>query len=212
VILRTFGYRPHIARNAGALLLVASVFTPCVANDVTTARAWRTFVRQNQIGRCFPGLVPTFENRTLSGVAALAVTPKPIKLEPAAYERLGFGAGFEKPLATEIQTNDSAWQGSKLTAERNSDVVTFLLESPGGTTRGFIVASGRAPVLSRLLGPDVGRLRRTFAPALVPPGSAVRRCGMSLAAFYEAGEENETSLIVVLRDGVVIGATEIEEG
>ncbi len=153
-----------------------------------------------------------FENRTLAAVAALDVTPKPIKIEPAAYERLAFGAGFEKPLATEIQTNDPAWQGSKLTAERNGDVVTFLLDSPGGTTRGFIVATGRAPVASRINGPDVGRLRRTFAPALVAPGSAVRRCGMSLAAFYEAGEENETSLIVILRDGVVIGATETEEG
>jgi hypothetical protein len=212
VVSQTRGGRPHAVTITGALLTLGAVFAPCAASDTTSAGAWRAFVRQNQIGHCFPGFVPVFEHRTLAAVAALDVTPKPIKLEPAAYARLAFGAGFEKPLATEIQTNDPAWRGSTLTAERNGDVVTFSLESPGGTTHGFIVATGRAPVQSRIDGPDVGRLRRTFAPALVTPGSAVRRCGMSLAAFYEAGEENETSLIVVTRDGVVIGATETEEG
>jgi hypothetical protein len=152
-----------------------------------------------------PTLAKNFYGSSVSPQSSVAVGD-------AAFAKLDYGTDLDKPFATKVRSENPAWSQETLTAERDGDVVSFLLELPGGTTRGFVEATGAPATLANGAPAAVERILRNVPPAALH-SDAPTRCGLTLVAVRnKALGADEGFLIIIFRGNKVVGFEESEAG
>jgi hypothetical protein len=188
---------------------IASLFGSAANADTATISQarWSAFVASTTIGKCDGAFIPAFGSDRQNVVVRKTVT-----LGAAAYKNFEYGADLEKPMKTRVTTHDPSWRMSTLTVERSGSIVSFFLENPGGSTRGFFVAADPPAT--------IGLGSRTFAerlqqnvPATVLAAGDADGCGLTYIGIRAAGTpEDEGAKTLVLRGHSVAGFEETEAG
>jgi hypothetical protein len=199
---RSFGVT--VAAALGVIVTLLPVAETRAASSITSAQ-WSAFVDGNDIDRCFPGFVVSFES--VDSIAA----PPPVTLPHADFEKFSAGDDLGKPMATQIIVPNAGTKASALTAERDGDFVAFVVAVPGEIARGFVAAGTAMPPIDP--GPagtaDALLAKLTPALALIPKDSGLTKCGLTRVTFVDArNPDNGTSIQLILRDGAIVGGAE----
>ena len=186
---------------------IAAAPAPAAAAPKISQAQWKAFVAQTALGRCDPQFVPTFGSNAQNFIAT-----KTVALASPAFKNFDYGTELEKPMKTTVRTTDPQWNMSTLTVERYGEVVSFLLEMPGGSTRGFFLATGAPSVIGMGSRTFADRLVRNVPTSVLSRGAVVR-CGLTRVGIREAGTpQDEGATVIELRGNTVVGFEQSEGG